>query len=70
MTFFEKKVLILLKIYYLVLDVKLLINHVEFFFLQKIYRHKTIDKTFHSCWFDRLKVVSKKVMSVIDLDEN
>ena len=30
--FFEKKNLILLKFYYLVLDAKLLINHVESFF--------------------------------------
>jgi len=39
MKFFEKKILILLKSYYFVLDAKLLINRVDFFF-QKTYRHK------------------------------
>ena len=50
MNFFEKINLILHKFYYIVLDEKLLINHVELlFFLQKIYRLKKIDKTFHHC---------------------
>ena len=36
----------LFKFYYLVLYAKLLINHVKFYFLQKIYKHKKIDKLF------------------------
>ena len=49
MTFFVKKKLILLKLYSLVLDVKLLIKHVIFFFFEKLYRHKKFDKNFHIC---------------------
>jgi len=38
----------LLNLYYVVLDAKILINHIEFF-LEEVYRHKKFDKTFHTC---------------------
>ena len=48
MTFFVKKKLILLKLYSLVLDVKLLIKHVIFFFLKNFIDTKNLTKIFTS----------------------
>ena len=46
MKFFEKKKLILLQFYYLVLDAKLLINHIDFFFFNKPIDTKKLSKLF------------------------
>ena len=36
-----------------------------------IYIQKKFNKTFHTCWYGRLILVSKKkVIPVVDLDEN
>ena len=57
--FLNKKLLKSLKLYYLVLDAK------------KVYRHKkNLDKTFHIGWCSILIVISKKIMLVVNLDEN
>ena len=63
------------KINYLVSYIKLLLvnmNHLEFFFfgLKKFINTKKFDKTFYIFWCDRLIVVSKRVMSVVNLVEN
>ena len=50
----------------LLLDAKLLINmnYLEFFLFENVYRYKKFDKTFYTCWCDRLIMVSKKVTLV------
>ena len=63
------------KINYLVSYIKLLLvnmNYLDFFFfgLKKFINTKKFDKTFYIFLCDRLIVVSKRVMSVVNLVEN
>ena len=63
------------KINYLVSYIKLLLvnmNYLDFFFfcLKKFINAKKFDKTFYIFWCDRLIVVSKRVMSMVNLVEN
>ena len=55
-----------------VLEAKLLLinkNYVEFFFKRNFINIKNLAKFFHICEYDRMIIVSKKVMLVVDLDE-
>ena len=64
-------ILKLLKFYFLVLDAKLLINQVHFFFFfRKLIDTKKFNKTFHTYRCDRLMLVSKYMMLVVDINEN
>ena len=46
-------------------------NYVEFFFsFFRNFIDKKFDKIFHTCWYGRLIMVSKKVVLVVNLDEN
>lgn len=37
---------------------------------EKVYQPKKIDKEFETEWYDRLLIIDKKIMSIINLDEN
>ena len=60
------------KIDYLVLNAKLLLinmNYIEFFLFRN-FIDKKFDKIFHTYWRDKLIMVSKRVVLVVNLDEN
>ena len=60
------------KIDYLVLNAKLLLinmNYVEFFLFRN-FIDKKFDKIFYTYWRDKLIMVSKRVVLVVNLDEN
>ena len=61
------------KIDYLILDAKLLlinVNYVEFFLFLEILQTEKIWQNFSYLLYGKLIIVNKKVVLVVDLDEN
>ena len=45
-------------------------NHVVFLYIEIDPKKKNNNDKTYTCWFGRLIVVSKRVMSVVDIDKN